>query len=376
MSSRTAEHARQPSQRLLLKRFAMALGSYALAILLVLLAYALGLYQADGPALALNLLLLLLSQLVFLCLYLSGINQRLCDPSLTEAQVLVALAWLSLFLWHVPTARGALLGIYPLVMLFGAFQLRPWVFARCAALAWLLFAGMNGWDAYHLQLDSAPQALLQTAVLGVLLLWLSLFAVYVQDLRRRMMRRRSALLAHRDTLRGMMHQLEELAATDELTGLYNRRHFLQLAARVLRNLQPGQRLGLALIDLDHFKRINDQHGHAAGDRALQAFAAVARVCLRDHDILARYGGEEFVLLLPECDAERLTACCERLRLAFSQAEPLEQPVQGLSLSAGMALLGPGDDLDRALHAADQALYRAKHEGRNRCLAAWTAGHVD
>ena len=128
--------------------------------------------------------------------------------------------------------------------------------------------------------------------------------------------------------------------------------------------------GLALIDLDHFKRINDLHGHAAGDQVLQAFAAVATACLRDGDVLARYGGEEFVVLLPECDAERLTSCCERLRLAFTEVQLVGLNVRDLSLSAGMTLLRAGDDLDHALQRADQALYRAKRDGRNRCSAAW------
>jgi diguanylate cyclase (GGDEF)-like protein len=185
-----------------------------------------------------------------------------------------------------------------------------------------------------------------------------------------MRQRRYALQAHQDTLRGMMRQLEDLVATDELTGLFNRRHFLRLALRELDNLGHGRQHGLALIDLDHFKRINDVHGHAAGDRVLQTFAAVARACLRDGDVLARYGGEEFVLLLPNTDADQFTSCCERLREAFANAEPVGVQVHNLSLSAGMTLLSAGDDLDEALQRADQALYRAKRGGRNRCDAAW------
>jgi diguanylate cyclase (GGDEF)-like protein len=138
----------------------------------------------------------------------------------------------------------------------------------------------------------------------------------------------------------------------------------------LENLGLDRRHGLALIDLDHFKRINDQHGHASGDRVLQTFATVAQACLRDGDVLARYGGEEFVLLLPNTDADQLTACCERLREAFAGAEPVGVKVESISLSAGMTLLEAGDDLDEALHRADQALYRAKHSGRNCCHAAW------
>ena len=103
----------------------------------------------------------------------------------------------------------------------------------------------------------------------------------------------------------MMRQLEDLVATDELTGLFNRRHFLRLASRELNAMDSDAVHGLALIDLDHFKRINDFYGHAAGDQVLQAFAGVAQACLRDGDVLARYGGEE-LSSVDDCDAERLT----------------------------------------------------------------------
>ena len=144
----------------------------------------------------------------------------------------------------------------------------------------------------------------------------------------------------------------------------------RLASRELDTMEPDVVHGLALIDLDHFKRINDVHGHAAGDQVLQAFAGVASACLREGDVLARYGGEEFVVLLPDCSPERLTACCERLRIAFTDVQLIGLTVGNLSLSGGMTLLMPGDDLDDALQRADQALYRAKRDGRNRCAAAW------
>ena len=93
---------------------------------------------------------------------------------------------------------------------------------------------------------------------------------------------------------------------------------MRLASRALEDLLPNRQHGLALIDLDHFKRINDRHGHAAGDRVLQTFAAVARSCSRDGDVPARYGGEEF----PAAAPRRRGAVVERLRLAFEQAEPV------------------------------------------------------
>lgn len=357
-------------QRLLLKRFGMAALTYALGLLVFWFAVSIDLYRASLPAALLSSGLVVLSQAVIFLILRSGWNLRLRDPSLTEPQVLLALCWHTYLLSQVTSGRGTLLMLYVLILLFGVFQLPPRVFARCAAFALCSFVGLNLWELYAQQLPDIRLALLQVLALAFVLVWLYLFASYVQALSQRMRKRRVALQAHQDTLRGMLRQLENQACSDELTGLCNRRHFLVLAARELALLAPGQQHGLALIDLDHFKRINDTYGHAVGDRVLQTFAAVARACLRDDDILARYGGEEFVLLLPDTDVDQFSTCCERLREAFAGAEPVGVTVGKISLSIGMTLMGADDDLDEALQRADQALYRAKRDGRNRCAAAW------
>jgi diguanylate cyclase (GGDEF)-like protein len=370
MSAHSRQLTSQALQPLLLKRFAMAFASYALMIAVIWLMLLFDLYQTPLPQVLIGTGLVLFSQLVIFVWLRSGYNLKLRDPSLTEVQVLLGLCWLTYLLSHISNGRGTLLMIYVLILLFGVFQLKPWVFARCAAFAFCSFAGLNLWEAYQQHLAEPALALLQVIALFFVLVWLYLFASYIQSLSKLMRNRRFALQAHQDTLRGMMRQLEAQAATDELTGLFNRRHFLQVAGRELAALAQGQQHGLALIDLDYFKRINDTYGHAVGDRVLQTFAAVAQSCLRDGDILARYGGEEFVLLLPNTDVDQFSACCERLREAFARAEPVGVQVNSLSLSAGMTLLSNKDALDEALLRADQALYRAKRDGRNRCAAAW------
>ncbi|MCH4879325.1 diguanylate cyclase [Pseudomonas sp. TMW22090] len=357
-------------QRLLLKRFALAAGTYALALLLLWLAFFTGHYDAPLASVVIGSVLVVITQVALFGYFYSGRNLRLADPSLTEAQVLLGLAWQTWLIAHLDDARGTFLVFYVLILLFGLFHLSRHAFIRCALLVFFSFSAITLWDGYHFQLADPALAILQVCLLFIVLVWLVFYARYVQASRQRMRQRRFALQAHQDTLRGMMRQLEDLVATDELTGLFNRRHFLRLATRELNAMDADVVHGLALIDLDHFKRINDVHGHAAGDQVLQAFAAVASACLREGDVLARYGGEEFVVLLPDCNAERLTSCCERLRIAFTDVELIGISVSHLSLSAGMTLLELGDDLDDALHRADQALYRAKRDGRNRCAAAW------
>ncbi|AGA87687.1 sensor domain-containing diguanylate cyclase [Stutzerimonas stutzeri] len=371
MSAMREETGELAIQQLVTRRFAMASVTYGLALMLTWVVVASGFYEASTASAITHSALIVVSQLLFFWLFHRGINLRFKDPSLTEPQVLVALLWLTYFLFNLGSARGSLLVLYLLVLMFAVF-LQPKVFIRYAALAFLSFVGLAALDYYLQRAVDSTVFLLQASVLLVTLIWMCLFAGHVYRLRQRMRQRRFALQAHQDTLRGMMRQLEDLASTDELTGLYNRRRFLRIAEGELSRLRKGHQFGLALIDLDHFKRVNDIHGHAAGDRVLQTFASVARSCLRDADVLARYGGEEFVLLLPDTDAEQFSACCERLREAFSKAEPEEVDIAAghLSLSIGLTLVNAGDDLDAALQRADEALYRAKRAGRNRCEPAW------
>lgn len=367
LSHRVTDHA---IQRLLLQRFALAAGTYVLLIALVWVAWCAGYYRASFFGLWLTTVLVLLSQAALSLVFFGGYNQRYKDPSLTEFQVVTGTCWQTFLLSNMESARGTFIVLYVLVLLFGLFHLPPRVFTRCAILAFLGFVGVNFWDAFDHRLGDGRLVALQSCALFIVLGWLSLYARFVQRSRQRMHQRRITLQAHQETLRGMMFQLEELASTDELTNLYNRRHFLRLASRELESMDDNFTQGLALIDLDHFKRVNDLQGHAAGDQVLQQFALTAGKCLRADDILARYGGEEFVLLIPRCTRAQLIDCCERVRQAFEQVSMPELPGLELSLSVGMTLIERGDDLDRALQRADQALYSAKRLGRNRCYGDW------
>lgn len=357
-------------QKLFINRFLLGLSSYVIMLVLVGVTFLGGYFHGSADVVLGGGVLAMISQAVLGWTFFKGYNQRFADASLTELQIWFGIGWQTWLLAHLTTARGAFLIIYVVPLMFGLFHLPRSVFLRCAALVLGSFAALNVYEASEGRLNDVGLVAIQGAVLFIVLFWLCLYANYVQASRHRMRQRRFALQAHQDTLRGMMRQLEELVATDELTGLFNRRHFLRLASRELQSLRRSHTHGLALIDLDHFKRINDMHGHAAGDAVLQSFAQVATACLREGDVLARYGGEEFVLLMLDTDAERLTLCCERLRLAFAATTPADSSMGRVSLSAGMTLLNEGDVLDDALHLADKALYQAKREGRNRCVAAW------
>jgi diguanylate cyclase (GGDEF)-like protein/PAS domain S-box-containing protein len=165
----------------------------------------------------------------------------------------------------------------------------------------------------------------------------------------------------------LQEQLHQYATTDELTGLFNRRHFLDLAQRELkRAMRLNNPLALAMIDVDHFKWINDTYGHAMGDQALVVFKEVCQKNIREVDILSRWGGDEFVVLLPEANGQQAYEVVERVRLTLATT-PLHQdnPPFSLTMSAGISSLTREiESLDVLLGRADHALYQAKKQGRN------------
>jgi diguanylate cyclase (GGDEF)-like protein len=162
-------------------------------------------------------------------------------------------------------------------------------------------------------------------------------------------------------------QFEHEASTDALTGVYNRhwmsRAFPRALQRCALNKQP---FAVMVVDIDHFKKINDTYGHLVGDLALKAVAKCMAENLRPHDLLARYGGEEFAVLLTEADLEGAKIVAERLRSKIAAAEIRSNDVSfHVTLSIGITPTQHDDKLEHLIHEADQALYRAKQNGRNR-----------
>lgn len=171
-----------------------------------------------------------------------------------------------------------------------------------------------------------------------------------------------ALFAFGQRLARAMRWQEQLATTDSLTGLPNRRAILAQAQRLLRDTAQQHRCGLLMIDVDHFKSFNDTYGHALGDEVLRLVATTLAQQCRSSDQVGRVGGEEFVLLLPDTPPEGCRQVAESLR---TTVEALHLPQGRLTISIGLTVLhGPEDTLERALARADAALYAAKSGGRN------------
>lgn len=174
----------------------------------------------------------------------------------------------------------------------------------------------------------------------------------------------------------VQRKLVDAALREPLTGLYSRRHFQErFAAEVAVAHRHGRPLSLLLVDVDHFKRVNDRYGHLAGDEVLKTVARALSQGIRIEDILARFGGEEFVVLAREADATAAMALAERLRQLVEVAQTLwesgdEVPIGiPVTVSVGVAQLGPDQNERDLFQSADGATYEAKKQGRNRVLLA-------
>lgn len=183
---------------------------------------------------------------------------------------------------------------------------------------------------------------------------------------------KGAVDAANKELRAALEREQRAARTDELTGAHNRRHFFDVAGQLFDVARRyGQPLSLILLDIDHFKEINDRHGHQAGDRMLQQVVVATWQHLRAADVFARYGGEEFIVLLPDSTAQQAAFVAERMREGVRSRDfDVGTGTLRITISAGVATLRPGDDsLEALVRRADRALYLAKERGRDRVVAS-------
>lgn len=303
---------------------------------------------------------------LFYVLVRLGKTRRLRDPNLMIPQqgfslLAIAFAYTAIG----PHDRGLVLVLIALVMVFGMYTHHPRqsVFTGVLAMAVL---GVCMGVLSHLDPDFYPPTLelLRFELLLGTLPPLILAAYQISAWRNR-------LSQQRHELRTTLEKVQALASRDALTGLYNRRHMQDKLQDCVRRFERyGERFTIVLVDLDHFKRINDQNGHRVGDEALVAFSAGATMVLRESDTVGRWGGEEFLFVLPNTSPRKADIALQRLREAMARSQiSTAAPSLRVAFSAGIAHHEPGAPLHRTLERADRALYQAKNDGRGRNVIA-------
>ena len=354
-----ADPLRQLRMRQQLTAFAAMLVSSGVFALAATLA------QTPRPWILLWLAYSLGLMLVFLLLIRSGWSQRLRDPSMTRLQMISALAAGAMAYPMAGELRMLALPMMMLILAFGMFELRGRVvtamaWAGLAMLAAAMLFSHGVWPRRY-----TPAQELATAIMALA----SFSAMAV--LTGRLSRIRQRLTQQREQLNEALAHNADLASRDVLTGLHNRRHGeQQLLLALQRQQRQGTPLARAMIDLDHFKSINDRHGHAVGDAVLQAFARAAQPVLRGTDLLVRWGGEEFLLILETDSPEAASVALQRLREAVQGCTvPAEGQALGFRFSAGLVQARRGEDAETLLRRADAALYAAKQQGRDRIVQA-------
>lgn len=294
----------------------------------------------------------------------SGWSERFIDPALTAAQMVFGVVTVEWGYLIAGPVRNVALFPLLLIFTFGAFSLgwRRITWLTAFAIASLvgcvlaLHGARTGGEAWSLDDVDLRFDLTNVLMVMILLPALSLVAARLSALRSKMSTQRAVLTE-------LLAKVQQLATHDDLTGLANRRHMLErLTQEQARFQRQGHPFSIAIIDLDHFKQINDAHGHAVGDAVLQAFAAEATSMLRAGDLMSRWGGEEFLLLLPDTRGGPAQASVMRL-LERLRTLP-QRSGQPLSFSAGVTEHRAGETVAETVARADREMYLAKRAGRN------------
>lgn len=350
----------------------MVMASYAVDCALLL-----ALSAAGGLALHVPLLYLGAGTAVSALFYVllgSGFSERFHDHYLAGPQM-VAHALVNLFFtWYAPQIGVLLMMVLFILFAFGALRVDPKRLASgpllgsLAVTLGLVAIVTTVGDQLSLPTATWQQRLLCGIWVAVILGRSTLVGMYSATLRA-LLNKRNAELA------STFEKLEQLATRDELTGALNRRSVMRLLDEERQRMErTGQPFGVVLFDLDHFKQVNDGFGHLAGDETLKHFTRTAVASMRATDRLGRYGGEEFLMLLTAtADEAAARVAAERVREGTAMHDwAVVAPGLHVTVSAGVALCQPGETAEHLLDRADQALYAAKREGRNRVNVAAAA----
>jgi len=352
--------SKDTDQRVLGQRFLVGAANCLAGIVALNYGVSLGLVDPVGCRwLSLSGCLVILG---FYVLLRTRLNRRLRDPAMAEAQMLFTVMFLAWGYAIGGLGRPIALILMFVILMFGMFTGTSRQLVRTSIVATLLFGAVM-WRAAEQDrhLSYGPQLqLVYFCVLLVVLISICLLVTQLATLRNRTHSQQQAL-------RAALDRIQKLATRDELTGLFNRRHMLELLnSEKHRSIRAGRAFCLAMIDVDHFKRVNDQYGHAIGDQVLAAVAQTISSGLRETDVVARWGGEEFLVMFTDTDSATAEKVLLRIQFKLLTLAVCPEAAQlRVRFSAGIASYEKDELLTRTIDRADRALYVAKAAGRNR-----------
>lgn len=349
-------------QHVRLERLAIAVAACVVTVGITL-AVALGGYLPHTAA-AIYIGLVAALCALFFVMIRSGLNRRFSDPSLTVPQLVAAGLVVSYGAYEAVEARPAFMAMYLIAYMFGVFALGVRGLVWIAIFYVACYGGVASLaSVMRPEVTDVRREIFRVIGLALMLGWMTLLGRYVGRLRQNLRR------ANEDLKRALA-RAEDLANHDGLTGCYTRRRLMELLWVEAKRAERGSPLAVCLVDLDHFKNINDDHGHLAGDEVLTQFTATAQAELRATDFLGRYGGEEFLIGFSQTALPEAVVAAERIREAVAKRPFSSLPLgTRVTISIGVVEHHPREPIDRTLSRVDAALYEAKHRGRNCVVSA-------
>lgn len=363
----------EAQQALRLRRVEMGCISYLFTLSMVAVCWWLG-YFALSVLLNYFVTVVLLNVAFYMAIR-TGFNLRFGDPSMTLAQICMSILPGLYVMYHAQQVRGVLLLMCLSAAMYGLFRFRTRDFIVVTAVLVGGYALLILYMYFGKTGNINPQIeLLHLCALLATFVQFSVLGGYIGSLRDKVKEKNRELAARNDDLEHALRRIEELAMRDELTGVFNRRYLMETIKNEKHRCErSGSVFSICILDVDHFKHVNDRFGHLVGDEVLQAIATTATGALRQTDYFGRYGGEEFALVLTGTTVEGAFITAERVRTRIEALRfPSVSADLAVTVSIGIADSRFAEETAMTFKRADDALYKAKQHGRNRCIIATPA----
>lgn len=356
----------------------MSVATYAVALLVTFLITHLGIGTLSVAQWSVLTGMCLLGICLFYILFYTNLNLRFREPSLTREQIIYSFFYAILVMHWLPDARPIVLLFFLPPFSFGMLSLTRRQYLNVVASVLFLYAALLNYEySINPKNFNVRYQIFLFVIYGVLLAWFAIFGGFISNLRQQLKIKKDDMKKANEEIKVEIEErkrleeyLKEIANTDFLTGVMNRRYFFKRAnVEILRHQRLNHPMALLMLDIDHFKLVNDTYGHPAGDMVIRSVANILVEELRKEDLICRFGGEEFAILLVETDKKNAIETANRLLMMIKNAQHIyEEQCFTITVSIGLTkalLANKEENIQSLIIRSDKALYDAKERGRNR-----------